>query len=198
MKNLSITLLIMLLVAGSALAQQKTKSNLPYKNVEEGVPQAVLTAIEKNNQGFYFQNQKELAVLPKAKIKTKTPRVEVPKAISPEIVYTSRERRASESGKIRSLKNTYYDANGTIISSREVTFNKALPFVALRTIGENYDGWLLERTRSVIEEKGNMRTVYYSAVVKNGKDRKLLLMNSDGKLIKDKKDQPVYVLKAKR
>jgi hypothetical protein len=196
MKNLSITLLIMVMVAGGALAQQKTKSNLPYKNVQEGVPQAVLNAIEKNNHGFYFQ--KELAVLPKTKTKTKPPRVEVPKAISPEIVYTSRERRASQDGKIRSLKNTYYDANGTIISFREVTFNKALPLVALRTLGENYEGWLLERTRAVTEEKDNMRTVYYSAVVKNGKDRKVLLMNADGKLIKDKKDQPVYVLKAKR
>ncbi|EMR02172.1 hypothetical protein [Cesiribacter andamanensis] len=195
MKKLSITLIIMLLVLGSALAQQKTKTNLPYQQIEPGVPQAVLDAVEKKHQGFHFQ--KELALLPRAKAKSKTPTATKVREQELEIAYTSYARRASANGKVRSVKRSYYDANGIFISSREVLTNKALPAVVRHTLKE-YDGWELEKTRAVVEEKGALRTVYYSLTINNGKDRKRLLLSEDGLPLRNKKSQGMYALKAKR
>ncbi|MBW3544287.1 MAG: hypothetical protein KY428_01590, partial [Bacteroidetes bacterium] len=185
MKKISFSLLIMLCIIGSAMAQQSVKQEILYEEIPVDVPQAVLDAVEKNVQGVRFQNELPVAITKKGE------RLPVVKQKSLKS-YKVLTKSSSPDGKTHSSKTIVYDADGTVVSSRSIHVNKALPIVALRTIGKAYDGWLLLRTRAVIEETGDLHSVVYHVVLKNGKNKERLMLNEAGEIVKNKKDEGAY------
>lgn len=187
MKKVSFILLFMVCVIGSAMAQQSAKQEILYEEIPEDVPQAVLDAVEKNVQGVRFQNEMPVATTKKGKRMSPAKQ----KYLGSYVVHA---QSSSPDGKTHSSKRMVYDADGAIISSKSIQVNKALPLVALRTIGKAYDGWLVLRTRAIIEETGNERSALYHVVLKNGKNKERLVLNEAGEIIKTRKAEKVYAL----
>lgn len=187
MKKVSFLLLIMVCIMGSAMAQQSAKKDIVYKEIPVDVPQAVLDAVEKNVQGVRFQNELPVAGTKKGKrlssVKQRSSRS-----------YAVLAKSSSPDGKTHSSKTIVYDADGTVVSTRSIHVNKALPVVALRTIGKAYEGWLLLKTRAVIEEAGDLRSVIYHVVLKNGKNKERIILNGAGEIVKNRKDEGAYAL----
>ncbi|AHM61946.1 hypothetical protein D770_18470 [Flammeovirgaceae bacterium 311] len=181
MKKLSLSFLAILLVMGTAGAQQEENHKVVRQQVAEDVPQAVLEAVEKNHEGFQFQEEE---TVPRTRKKQSRKN------------YLADIRSNSSSGKTYSMNKTYYKADGTVISSRIDLRNCALPKTALRTIGKEFNGWLLVRTKSVVEIEGDTNLVYYKAVLKNGNKKAHVLLNEDGQIVKNKRELKEDAFKA--
>lgn len=188
MKKFSFSLIIMVCFIGTAMAQQSAKQEILYEEIPVDVPQAVLDAVEKNVQGVRFQNELPVAITKKGE------RLPVVKQESLKS-YTVLAKSSSPDGRTHSSKRIVYDADGAIVSSRSIQINKALPIVALRTIGKAYDGWLVLRTRAVIDETGSARSALYHVVLKNGKNKERIMLNEAGEIVKNRKAEKVYALK---
>jgi hypothetical protein len=173
MKKVSLSLIVILMVTGSALAQQTDGQKPIYQKVEADAPQAVLDAVERNNKGFEFKSEEKAVIS---------------KLVESKESYVADVRGRSLNNKSHTLKRTLYNADGSVISSREELLNHALPKLVLRTIGKEYNGWQLVRTRSVIEEEGDSRKVYYTAVLKNGKSKERIMLNESGQIVKNKRE----------
>jgi hypothetical protein len=183
MQKLSLTLLVLLLILGSAMAQQTEKSKAYHQRVDQDVPQAVLEEIKRQHPDFRLQ-QKELSVLSKKGTK-KNDDQPVNRLESNKIyhVYTLSE---SVNG-IRSNKKTVYNTKGDVIASRQITRNKRVPEQVLITMGREYNGWALTGSRIFITEKKGIRTVFYNLSLKNGNEEKNILLNEQGQIVKNKK-----------
>ncbi|WP_224999415.1 hypothetical protein [Cesiribacter sp. SM1] len=173
MKKVSLSLLVILMITGTAVAQQTASQKPVYQKVEASAPQAVLDAVERHNKGFEFKSKKR-AVLAK-KLETKES-------------YVADVKSRSLDKKSHAFKRTLYKADGSVISYREELLNHALPKPVLRTIGKEYNGWLLVRTRTVTEERGDARKVFYTAVLKNGSKKERIMLNETGQIVKSKRE----------
>lgn len=180
---------MMLLVLGSAVAQQAAKERSIRQEVSENTPQAVLNAVEKDNQGFQFQKEAtEVAVIKDKKL---TPE----KKNKDYTVYT---KKKSLNGKSYTTQTAFYDEDGSLVSSRSVLVNRPMPQLVLRSIGKAYNGWLMVKAKTVIEEQGEMRTVFYDVVVQNGKSKERILLNEAGQIVKSRRDLNNYSIVANK
>ena len=191
MKKLSSSLLIMLLVLGSAMAQQTSNQKPIRQEVAENVPKAVLGAVEKANHGFQFQEE-----LPEVSEEANTIVSHKPEKLKKDYVIFTRS--SSLNGRSDRKEKAFYNADGSLVSSRTVVRNSALPLHVLRTIGREYNGWLLVKTKAVINDKGADRVMYYKAVVENGKKREKILLDGTGKIVKNKREVKKEARKASR
>ncbi len=83
-------------------------------------------------------------------------------------------------------ERAFYRADGSFVSSKTIKKNFALPKHVLLTIGKEFNHWLLVKTKAVIMEKGGQRSVYYRAILENGKRREHVLLNEAGQIVKNK------------
>ena len=170
----------MLLVLGSTVAQQN-KSQRIYQKIDDGIPQAILDAVEIGNPGFKF-NEVHEAINKEKKTKTLQKSPVVGKKYY--AVHTSSKYTGQSLYKTpKKFKTVVYDANGSLVSSREMKKNTAVPITVLRSMGQAYNGWLLVSTKTVMEETKGVRTVFYELVVKNGKDREKIFFNELGQIV---------------
>ena len=191
MKILSSSLLIMLLALGSAMAQQNPNQKPVQQEVAEDVPTAVLSAVEKANRGFQFQEESPI-------VSVKADIVAPHKIEKLGEAYLVSTKSISLNGRSQKQEKAFYDADGSFVSSRTVMKNSALPLHVLRTIGKEYNGWLLVKTRAVIIDKGAEPVIYYKAVVDNGKKRENILLDRTGKIVKNKREVKEEAQKASR
>ena len=191
MKKLSSSLLIMLLALGSAMAQQNLNQKPVQQEVADNVPIAVLSAVEKANPGFQFQKE-----LPVASEEANTIVSHKPEKLKKDYVIFTKS--SSLNGRSDSKEKAFYNADGSFVSSRTVMRNSALPLHVLHTIGKEYNGWLLVKTKAVIIDKGAERVMYYKAVVDNGKKRENILLDRTGKIVKNKREVKEEAQKASR
>ena len=176
----------MLLVLGSTVAQQ-TQNQRIYQKIDDGIPQVILDAIEIGNPGFKFN--KEHDEINKEK-KRKSPHKMSSVEKNHYAVHTSSKYTGESSNKnSKKIKTVVYDANGSLVSSREIKKNTAVPIIVLRTMGQAYNGWLLVSTKTIMEETRGMRTVFYELVVENGKDREKIFFNEIGQIVDNRKMQ---------
>lgn len=189
MKKFKSSLLIMLLVVSTAMAQQTANQKDIRQEVAEDVPLAVLSAVEKNNLGFQFQKESPVTA-------AKESRVVSPKTEKFKRDFLVTTRSSSLNGRSHKKERAFYQADGSFVSSKTIKKNFALPQRVLNTIGKEYNGWLLVKTKTVVEEKGDVSTVYYKAVLQNGKRRENILLNRAGQIVKNKRDLKKNALKA--
>ncbi len=195
MKRVSFILLIMLLVLGSTTAQQTKRQKAPLTIMQVNAPKNVLTQVEKHNPGLNFEKE---PVVASTKKEIDRQRAAAENEIDYSDHYTVRTRTHAPNGKSSGEKTSIYSPDGTLISYREVSRNKALPIVALRTIGKKYDGWLLLRTKAVTRFDGTNTTAVYDVVLKNGKNKERVQINEAGEIITNKKNSGEEKLNAQK
>lgn len=173
MKKLLFTPIILLLTICAVYAQHKN-STIRQK-VEEGVPTAVLSAIELNQPGLNFQQLAELspAVAPVAG-KKKNIRKARKTHTAPTLMYL-----------VRTTGNNYYkkdlyNQNGELIYSNERIRNTALPLAVRQYIGREYNGWLIKKDVAYRIMNNGTQQKYYKVLVQNGKDKKRLRLTDEG------------------
>lgn len=180
MKKFNLTIFILLMVLGSAMAQKTEKQKTFYQKVDVEIPPAVLEAVKKSNPDFQIRKDKDL-MLSKKKNTFKKRGIKSDKKRN----YTFYTTIKYKEGKV-SRKKEIYNESGILLSSSEFIKNGKLPVTALRTMGREYNKWALVGTRTFIEEKRSMRMVIYDITLKNGKEKKHVLLNEQGQIEKDK------------
>ena len=79
-----------------------------------------------------------------------------------------------------------YDAEGKLVQSREVINDARLPKSISSAIITNYPGWRIVGDKEVIRESENVEETYKVQLSK-GKEKMTLIMDPDGKVLKEHK-----------
>lgn len=78
-----------------------------------------------------------------------------------------------------------YDANGNLISFVENVEDVALPRPIQKSIGKNFEGWAVANDHEIVTiNKNNEQKVYYRVNLIQGKEKKRVIFDGDGNLVK--------------